>query len=217
MRLMVLGGTAFVGWAVVEAATARRWEVTTFNHGQSGTDVAGVEVVRGDRYDTEAIVSLRRRGPWDAVIDCSGYVPSNVLDVAQALAPSVGRYVFMSTVSVYADWPIKPLNEASTVLECPPDAGPDYGTDTEDGPTRYGYQKAGLRLPLARRWVQTVRSRSVQGSCWGHVNTSVGCRGGSDASLRVVGWSRPGRRIARSSQSTCGISLSSFSPVLSTS
>ena len=58
------------------------------------------------------------------------------------------RYVFMSTVSVYRGWPTEPLSEQSEVLYCPPDAGPDYGEDTEDGPTRYGYQKSGCELAV---------------------------------------------------------------------
>lgn len=143
MRILVLGGTGFLGRAVVEAALGCRWQVTTFNRGQSGADVVGVEAVRGDRYDTDAVVGLARHGPWDGIVDCSGFVPRNVLAVADALASTARWYVFISTVSVYADWPVKPLSEASAVLECPPDAGPDYGTDTEDGPTRYGYHKAG--------------------------------------------------------------------------
>ncbi len=70
------------------------------------------------------------------MVDCSGYVPKNVLAVARVLAPRVAQAVFMSTVSVYSDWPINPLSEASPILDCPPDAGDDYGTDTEDGPTK---------------------------------------------------------------------------------
>lgn len=143
MRLLVLGGTSFVGRAVVEAARLRQWDVTTFNRGQSGPDVAGVEVVRGDRYDSGAVAALGEHGPWDGLVDCSGYVPSNVLSVTRVLAARVTHAVFMSTVSVYADWPVKPLSEASTVLYCPPNADADYGTDTEDGPTKYGYQKSG--------------------------------------------------------------------------
>jgi len=83
------------------------------------------------------------RQHWDVVVDTSGYVPRNVLDVARVLEPVAGRYVFMSTVSVYAGWPVEPLDEGSAVLPCPPDAGPEYGEDTEDGSTRYGYQKSG--------------------------------------------------------------------------
>jgi 2'-hydroxyisoflavone reductase len=143
MKILVLGGTAFAGRAIVEEALARGWAVATFNRGISGSDVPGVTALRGDRYDQAAVGALGATGRWDAVVDCSGFVPRNVLDVARALSPVVGRYVFVSTVSVYADWPVHPLTDESTVLECPPDAGPEFGTDTEDGPTRYGYQKSG--------------------------------------------------------------------------
>jgi len=53
-------------------------------------------------------------------------------------------------VSVYRGWPVEPLSEASEVLYCPSDAGPDYGEDTEDGPTRYGYQKSGCELAVSQ-------------------------------------------------------------------
>jgi nucleoside-diphosphate-sugar epimerase len=56
----------------------------------------------------------------------------------------------MSTVSVYRGWPTESLWEASEVLYCPPDAGPDYGEDIEDGPTKYGYQKSGCELAVTR-------------------------------------------------------------------
>jgi len=150
MRVLVLGGTAFVGRAVVEAALACGWQVTTFNRGQTGEDVPRVEPVRGDRHDPRAVAGLATNGPWDAVIDTSGYVPRNVLDVASTLAPQAGRYVFVSTVSAYEGWPTEPLTEASAVLPCPPDAGPDYGIDTEDGPTKYGYQKAGCEAAAVK-------------------------------------------------------------------
>ncbi|MDG4753784.1 NAD-dependent epimerase/dehydratase family protein [Micromonospora sp. WMMD718] len=143
MRLLVLGGTWFVGHAVVMAAIDVGWEVTTFNRGTSDPFSEAVPSVRGDRTHPEDVARLAASGTWDAVVDTSGYVPSNTLAVARTLAPAAARYVFMSTLSVYRDWPVKPLKERSEVLYCPPDAGPDYGTDTEDGPTRYGYQKAG--------------------------------------------------------------------------
>src|SRR5215475_8364819 len=149
VRLLVLGGTAFVGRAVVEAALTAGWSVTTFNRGVSNVDVEGVEAVRGDRTVAADVAALAGRGPWDAVVDTSGYVPRNCLQVAHALEPVVGRCVFMSTVSVYAGWPVEPLRDESPVLPCPPDAGPDYGEDTEDGPTRYGYQKSGCEVAAA--------------------------------------------------------------------
>ncbi len=60
----------------------------------------------------------------------------------------VGHIVFISTVSVYADWPHEPLSESSEVLSAPPDAGPDFGDNTEDGPTQYGYQKSGCEAAV---------------------------------------------------------------------
>lgn len=143
VKILVLGGTAFAGRAIVEDALGRGWPVTTFNRGISGSDVVGVTALRGDRCDRAALGTLSAAGPWDAVVDCSGFVPRNVLDAATALGQVAGRYIFVSTVSVYAGWPVHPLTDESAVLECPPDAGPDFGTDTEDGPTRYGYQKSG--------------------------------------------------------------------------
>jgi len=150
MRLLVLGGTRFVGWAVVADAVGRGWEVTTFNRGISGPDVAGVEALRGDRTRPDDVARLVEAGPWDAVVDTSGYVPREVLAVCERLEPATGRYVFLSTVSVYRGWPVEPLSEESEVLYCPPDAGPEYGEDVEDGPTRYGYQKSGCELAVAQ-------------------------------------------------------------------
>jgi 2'-hydroxyisoflavone reductase len=148
MRLLVLGGTRFVGRAAVTAALGDGWEIATFNRGRSGPDVPGVHALRGDRTVAADLATLAAAGPWDAVVDTSGFVPCDVLAVCKHLEPVAGHYVFMSTVSVYRDWPAEPLTEASEVLYGPPDAGPEYGEDTEDGPTRYGYQKSGCELAV---------------------------------------------------------------------
>jgi 2'-hydroxyisoflavone reductase len=149
MRLLILGGTRFVGHAIAVSAVARGWKVVTFNRGLSGADVPGVHVLRGDRTHSADLAELVSAGPWDAVVDTSGYVPREVLACCERLAPVAGRYVFMSTVSVYRGWPVEPLSETSEVLYCPADAGPDYGEDVEDGPTSYGYQKSGCELAVA--------------------------------------------------------------------
>lgn len=144
MRLLVLGGTWFLGRALVEEAVRGGGEVTTFNRGRSGDDVPGVEVVRGDRTEQASLERLADRRTWDAVIDTSGQVPRIVGQSAQVLAGHVGRYAFLSTVSVYRGWPVEPLSEDSAVLDCPSDAGPGFGEDDPRGyPTRYGFQKAG--------------------------------------------------------------------------
>ncbi|WP_112133731.1 NAD-dependent epimerase/dehydratase family protein [Glycomyces dulcitolivorans] len=148
MRLLVLGGSQFVGRAIVAEALARGWDVTTFNRGRSGLDLPGVEAVRGDRGNRADLERLAASGTWDAVVDSSGYVPRNVLEVARILQTSVQRYVFVSTLSVYEGWPTQPLTEESPVLPCPPDADETFGTNTENGPTQYGYQKSGCEAAV---------------------------------------------------------------------
>jgi 2'-hydroxyisoflavone reductase len=111
MRLLVLGGTKFLGRAVVDAALARGHELTLFNRGQTGPGLyAGrVEELRGDR---KADLSALGGRTWDAVVDTSGYVPPDVRASAQALRDS-GRYVFVSSVSVYADMSSGPTEESA--------------------------------------------------------------------------------------------------------
>lgn len=142
-RVLVLGGSWFLGRAVVEAALSRGWSVTTFRRGLSGRDVDGVEIVRGDRTVAADLDRLAAAGPWDLVVDTSGYVPREQGPVVRALEPVVDRFVFVSSVSAYVGWPVEPLTEDSPVLDCPADAGPDFGEVGDPGPTRYGFTKAG--------------------------------------------------------------------------
>lgn len=112
MKLLVLGGTKFLGRHVVEAALARGDEVTIFNRGLHNAELyPEVERLRGDRDG--GLEALRGRS-WDAVVDTSGYVPRVVRESAGALAGSVGLYVFVSSISVYADFS-RPVDEESPV------------------------------------------------------------------------------------------------------
>lgn len=140
MRILVLGGSWFLGRAFVESALAGGHQVTTFNRGRTGVDVVGAELVRGDRTVPEDVTALATHGPWDAVVDTSGMVPRTVLDTARALEDHVGRYAYVSTVNVYKGWPDEPLSEDSPVRPCAPDAL-DEGDDS--GADRYGRLKAG--------------------------------------------------------------------------
>jgi 2'-hydroxyisoflavone reductase len=108
VKLLVLGGTQFVGRAVVEAALERGDEVTLFNRGETNPELfPEAEKVRGDRA-TDAIPA----GQWEAVIDTSGYVPGVVRRSAEALKDSVGRYVFVSSISVYASFSKGPQEDS---------------------------------------------------------------------------------------------------------
>jgi 2'-hydroxyisoflavone reductase len=114
VRLLVLGGTKFLGRAAVEAALARGHEVTLFNRGETNPELfPEAEKLRGDR--TQDLDVLKGR-EWDAVLDPSGYIPSVVRASAEALADSAGHYLFVSSVSVYASL-AEPTDEESPVAE----------------------------------------------------------------------------------------------------
>ena len=99
MNLLIIGGTTFLGPALVAEALASGHRVTLFNRGKSSLEpVAGVELIRGDR-ETDLDRLYGRR--WDAVIDTCGYAPRLVKLSAEALSGSVGQYTFISTLSVY--------------------------------------------------------------------------------------------------------------------
>lgn len=103
-RLLLLGGTGFVGPALVEAALARGHHVTLFNRGRARPP-AGVELRLGDRDPRQGDgLTALAEGVWDAVIDVAGYYPRLVAASAGLLAPRVGRYVYISSVSAYR-WP----------------------------------------------------------------------------------------------------------------
>lgn len=111
-RLLILGGTSFLGPHLTQRALRAGWEVTHFNRGRRAPEgVAGVETLVGDRNAQLDALEGRR---WDAVIDTSGYVPRHVRLSAELLAPAVDRYVFISTISVYAGFS-QPNDESSPI------------------------------------------------------------------------------------------------------
>jgi 2'-hydroxyisoflavone reductase len=130
MRVGLIGGAVFVGRAMVEEALGRGHEVVALSRGVSGKPPADVTWIRGDREADQDLAALASEGPFDAIVDTSGFVPSVVGASARALRDATGRYVFVSSLSVYADG-LGGADESSPVFECPPDAGPedgDYGT-----------------------------------------------------------------------------------------
>ncbi len=103
--ILVLGGTKFLGPALVELARSRGHTVTLFNRGRTNPGLfPDVEKLQGDRDPGkgEGLKALEGR-KWDAVVDTSGYVPRIVKASAELLAPNVGHYTFVSSISVYAD------------------------------------------------------------------------------------------------------------------
>lgn len=143
MRLLVLGGTRFLGRGVVDAALAAGDQVTTFTRGQSGEPPAGVEALHGDRHRPDGMDVLRGR-EWDAVVDTCGFVPTVVNRGAELLAGGVGHYVFVSSVNAYPGFPAEPTRDDSPVHDCGPDEGsPDGEFDVElYGPYKVGSERA---------------------------------------------------------------------------
>ncbi|PTL79825.1 SDR family oxidoreductase [Vitiosangium sp. GDMCC 1.1324] len=114
-RILILGGTGFLGPQLVDAARARGHTVTLFNRGKTRPQLfPDVEKLHGDRdpRNGEGLKALEGRS-WDAVIDTSGYVPRIVRASAELLAPHVGHYVFISTISVYKELPRPGMDEDS--------------------------------------------------------------------------------------------------------
>lgn len=112
LRILVLGGTKFLGVHIVELALQHGHSVTLFNRGKTNAGIfPQLMHLKGDR---DAQLGALKGKHWDAVIDDSGYVPRHVRLSAELLAPNVQRYIFISTISVYASF-VNPNTEDSPV------------------------------------------------------------------------------------------------------
>lgn len=140
MKILIIGGTQFVGRHLAEAALARGHALTLFNRGRSSAELfPDAEHFVGDR-DGDGLNVLKGR-TWDAVIDTCGYVPRIVRQSAELLADAVERYVFISTISVYAGFQTPGLAEDSPLgtLE---DPSVEEVSGTTYGPLKVGCEQA---------------------------------------------------------------------------
>lgn len=135
MRILVLGGTKFLGRHIVEAALEAKHEVTLFNRGLTEPELyPTVERLIGDRDG--GLEPLEGR-EWDAVIDTSGYVPRVVRQSVRLLEPACGMYCFISSISAYADFSAENQDEHAKTAKL--EASP---SDSEDVSQHYGALKA---------------------------------------------------------------------------
>ncbi len=117
LNLLILGGTGFLGPAIVESAMARGHTMTIFNRGKTRPNIfPDVERLRGNRdpKKDDGLTALKGRS-WDAVIDTSGYYPRMVRASSELLADAVQQYVFISSISVYADNSIVGMDETGPI------------------------------------------------------------------------------------------------------
>lgn len=134
LSILILGGTRFLGPALVETAKARGHTLTLFNRGKTNPGLfPDVEKLQGDRDPDkgEGLKALQGR-KWDVVIDTSGYYPRIVKASADLLAPNVGQYVFISSVSVYKEMTKPNLTEMDAVATIDPSAKEEI-TETSYG------------------------------------------------------------------------------------
>ncbi len=134
-----MGGSSFVGRALVEEGVDRGWAVTTFNRGRGAWAHPAAEPIAGDRLDPATLAPLGARS-WDVVADTWAGAPRAVRDSAAVLAPRTGRYAYVSSGSVYAPPPPVGGDESAPTVDASPD----------DDAVPYPQAKRGAELALTR-------------------------------------------------------------------
>lgn len=150
LRVLVLGGTSFIGRHLVEEALRRGHDLTLFNRGLTNAALfRGVRTIAGDRNGD--LGALRAApGTWNAVVDTSGYLERAVARSAAALAERAASYVFVSSISAYASFAAPGLREDAPLRT---DGG--EGTDPSD-PRTYGARKALCERAVLRSFPHTA-------------------------------------------------------------
>ena len=189
MRILVVGGTRFVGKHLVEQALARGHEVTLFHRGHTGMDLfPDLEHRFGDRNtDLSALAD----GEWDATIDTCAYVPRQVHDLADVLRGRGGHHLLVSSVSVYATPEGPGIDEDAALIELD-----DPTTEEVTGET-YGGLKACCASGLRSNGTDPRRCWCARRTSSGPTTTPGASRGGWPGSPRVARSSSPARRRRR--------------------
>jgi 2'-hydroxyisoflavone reductase len=151
-RLLMLGGTSFLGPHIVRNALDAGWQVTLFNRGRTNPKLfPDLETLIGDR--NEGHEALQGGGEWDAAVDTSGYIPHHVLEACETLKDRVGHYVFVSTISVYADGPGE-VDEDHPVGQVEPERMNDFQTTADIG--KHGFRYYGPLKALCEQAAESV-------------------------------------------------------------
>jgi len=154
-KLLILGGTGFVGRILTENLLKENYDVTLFNRGKRNPDIfPGAKKITGDRL-TDDIKKIANDN-WDTVIDFSCMFPDNLDEITDMLKRKAGRYIFVSTASVYpmddAEFWKLPVSEDAPILHCMPEQRKD-----EDVLSTYGNKKAECeRVLLGKPWLDSV-------------------------------------------------------------
>ncbi len=138
LKVLIMGGTNFIGRHVVQRLKAEGgYDITLFNRGRTNPGIhSGIREIYGDRNTRD--VELLFGKPWDHVIDLSCYHPHSLGALLEGLPPTIRRYVFISTCSVYDNDLCMEVgrDESAPTLSCTPDQ------EIDEGPATYGHRKA---------------------------------------------------------------------------
>src|SRR5688572_9422029 len=156
MKLLIIGGTQFLGRHLVDAALARGHEVTLFNRGTHAAGARDVETIIGDRYMDLARLRDRR---WDAVVDTCGYVPRAVTAAAEVLRDAVDRYVFISSQSAYADVSMRGVDENAPLKQLRSEQLDQANKIDTSGHPSYGALYGGLKALCEQAAEQVMPNR----------------------------------------------------------
>ena len=144
MRLLILGGTVFLGRALTDRAIARGHTVTHLHRGRSAGTDRRVETLVCDREEIPFMRGIDAARTWDAVVDTCGFLPQVVCRSAEALRDRVGTYAFVSSISAYASFESEGFDEDAP-LQADPDPWP-----AERSPELYGALKAACERVVAK-------------------------------------------------------------------
>ena len=148
MKILIFGGTGFLGRHLVQTALDRKHIVTLFNRGRTHPELfPQVEQIHGDRADDLRLLHGRS---WDAVLDSNGQLPLQVQASARLLAERTEHYTFISSTSVYADFSVAPIDESSPVSQL------EESDMDDEKPQTYGARKA-----LCERYVEQALPHRV--------------------------------------------------------
>ena len=158
MKLLIIGGTRFLGRHVLTAALARDYEITLFNRGRYSSEFSkDVETIQGNRNTDLDKLQGRR---WDAVVDTCGMLPRSVKATAEALSDSVDHYTFISTQNVYSDVSAPGVNETAPVRTLTSEELDEANAVDTSGEPSYGKLYGGLKA-LCEQTVEEVMPNRV--------------------------------------------------------
>ena len=172
MRILIIGGTRFVGRHIADAALTAGHDVALLHRGRSGAELfPSATHLIADRNDDLGVLAGTE---WDATIDVSAYLPGQVDALAEALSLGAGHYVYISSVSVYLP-PERPgYDESAPVRELPPGPLPETVTDENYGALKVACERAAIEhfglstLVLRPTYVIGPWDRSGRFTYWVH-------------------------------------------------